>query len=114
MADTPRTTTSIREKFGIDYLIPQSQSVESPARSVIDPGIERALAAYGHRILQIVARRPDKTSRVFDIVDATGLDVTTVQGVVDRMVSTELVQIEDIGKYGNRKVKITPTGEQML
>jgi len=114
VADPPKTTTSIREKFGVDYLIPESGALGSQVRSGADEPVERALAAYGHRILEMLQKAPQKMARVFEVVDATGLDIGTVQGVVDRMVRTGLLQVEETDKYGNHKILITPTGEQML
>jgi predicted transcriptional regulator len=116
MADAPKSS-SIRDKFGIDYLITgnsdtEVQTLPSPASNLADPLIERALAVHGTRILTMLQEEGQRS--VHDMVDRTGLNMETVMGVVDRMVRTGLVQITQQDKYGNHTIQITPTGEQLL
>ena len=111
--NTGRSDSGIREKFGVDYLIPEPVVRPSEAAPQ-DPAIERALTAYGRRILQTMRDAPEKTVRVFDLVDMIGLDVNTLQFVVRRMADTELVRVDEADKYGNHKLAITPIGEKML
>jgi predicted transcriptional regulator len=115
MADAPKSS-SIRDKFGIDYLITgnsdtEVQTLPAPA-NLADPLIERALAVHGTRILTTLQEEGKRS--VHDIVDRTGLNMETVMGVVDRMVRTGLVQITQQDKYGNHTIQITPTGETLL
>jgi len=118
MAEAKRVT-NIREKFGIDYLLP-SRSTESESLSAAqisspaDPLIERALTAYGGRILTMLSESPDKSGRLHDIVDKTGLGMETMLGITDRMVRSGLISIVESDKYGNHKISITPTGEELL
>ena len=110
-------SSSIRDKFGIDYLISGNSDTEvrtcpAPASNLADLLIERSLAVYGTRILTNLPVEGKRS--VHDIVDQTGLNMETVMGIVDRMVRTGLVQITQQDKYGNHTIQITPTGEEML
>lgn len=116
MADAPKSS-SIREKFGTDYLIDDSRSGASeppPTSSPADAAIERAVAAFGTRILVTLRDGPQNMGSMHDLVDRTGLRMETLSGVVDRMVRTELVRIAQQDKYGNHILQITPTGEDLL
>lgn len=122
MADEAKTS-SIREKFGTDFLIgpsrprvgPSGSGVES-ARStqLANENVERALTVYGHKVLETLRQSKDKSMPLFDIVDATGTTVEVLSGVVDRMANSGMVEIVRTDKYGNHDVKITPLGEEML
>ena len=113
MAVSQKITTSIREKFGIDYLIPEPPT-QSAVVSPEDPRIERALAVYGRRVLELLKQAPDKTIRVFDLVDDMGVDINTAQAIIERMISTGLLRLDESDKYGNHKITITTAGEQAL
>ncbi|HEV2688664.1 MAG TPA: hypothetical protein VGV35_08925 [Bryobacteraceae bacterium] len=116
MAEAPKSS-SIREKFGTDYLLDKGEDDAPPLSTVsnaADALIERALAVHGTRILTMLEEQPQKTRTMYDIVDRTSLNIETVMGIVDRMVRTGLVQITSQDKYGNHTIGITQTGEELL
>jgi predicted transcriptional regulator len=115
MADEAKTR-SIREKFGTDFLIGASDPRLASTRGtkLANESVERALAAYGHKVLETLERSDDKIRPLFDIVDATGMNIEVLSGVVDRMANSGMIEVVRADKYGNHDIRITPLGEKML
>jgi hypothetical protein len=114
MAEPPKS--SIRDKFGVDYLITGkgSSSFGVTPDSTADTQVERALAAFGNRVLKMIEDAPQKSLRLHHVVDVTGLNMETLLAMTDRMVRSDLVEVVAPDKYGNHLVRITMTGEELL
>jgi predicted transcriptional regulator len=110
-------TSSIREKFGTDYLSGGSSDqatlpTSSPSGQV-DP-VEQAMAAYGGQILAALDKSAQKSARLHDLIDQINLPFETALGVTDRLCQLALVSILQRDKYGNHEIKITPAGSEFL
>jgi hypothetical protein len=110
----------IRKKFGLDYLtIPASEVAELSERpsdvgNLFDKQMERALVAVGGKILSILKDAPDKSARLYELVDATGIELETLFRVVERIERLEFVKYAERDKHGNHKIQLTQIGEKSL
>jgi hypothetical protein len=114
MAEAERSGigSSIREKFGTDYLGVSSSGVSSGGEDPVS--VDRAVAAFGSVILSTLQRSRDRSGRIYDLVDETGLKLETLLGVTGKLASLGLIEVAQSDKYGNHRIRITQLGEDSL
>jgi hypothetical protein len=111
-----KSSSNIREKFGLYYLISESapSSSSSSRARFTDPATERTLAAFGNRILSQLDGMPSKQARLFELVDQTGLKMETLLKTTDKLNQLGLVQMLENDKYGNHRVQLTQVGSELI
>lgn len=120
MAEAERS--NIREKFGTDYLGVPNAGVSSSSESgggvtsgaADQVNIDRAVAAFGNIILSKLQRSPDRSGRIYELVDETGLGLETLLGVTGKLAGLGLIEVAQTDKYGNHAIRITQLGENSL
>jgi len=107
--------SDLRKKFGLDYLTTSTESKkQSDVENLPDKEMERAIVAVGGKILSILKEAPDKSALLYDLVNATGLELETLFRVVERLERLKFVQYKERDKLGNHRICLTQIGERSL
>jgi hypothetical protein len=112
--------SNIREKFGTDYLTTDyappstSRNLGAVNGAADQVSVDRAVAAFGNIILSTLQRDPNRSARIHDLVDSTGLGVETLLGVTGTLAGLGLIEVARTDKYGNHDIRITQLGEDSL
>lgn len=111
--------SEIRKKFGLDYLASSTELLEDSEQqrkveSLASKEVERAFVAVGGKILLILKDANNKSARLHDLVDETGVDLETLFHVVDRLNKLELIRYVEKDKRGNHEIQLTQIGENSL
>ena len=110
-----KSTSSIREKFGVDYLTSESSAAAAPrSPGSASTNAEAALAVFGNTFLSKLDAAAHKCARLFDLVDQTGVRIETLLNMTDKLSELGLAEIVENDKYGNHQVKLTPLGEKLI
>lgn len=111
-----------RQQLGLDYLKKArkesaaeqqvQQQYRQPAEAM-PPYMESALIAHGHRILKALISSPDKTKRLFDLVDELDVAMDTLRPVVDHLEKQGYVETVEEDRKGDHKLGLTKEGVKL-
>ncbi|HEY1378767.1 MAG TPA: hypothetical protein VGF55_18350 [Gemmataceae bacterium] len=127
---------SIRETFGLDYLINQTspgpQGPQASAASVARPGDAAGAAGAGRagtaeelksqarlvsdmtQLLSLLNDRPGGEGRLHDLAGQTEMDLKQLLALVDVLTRYGLVEVVRPDKLGNDEIRLTDAGRQFL
>lgn len=111
-----------RDKFGLDYLREAESAAKQEsagdsskkAREELPPGMEDALVAYGRPVIEVLKTSPDRTARVFDLLERLDLRIDTLIPVVNFLISKGLVTRIEEDKRGNDVLRVTERGQKLF
>ncbi len=117
MADTK----SIRDRFGIDYLLREKEA-EAPSPL---PSSTRSFESTEQidkfkqmdqmvRVLEQLRTAPNQELPLHELVNLTGLDLPALLKVTDALAVNQLIVVTTQDRFGNHKIQMTAKGQELL
>ncbi|HLN29132.1 MAG TPA: hypothetical protein VK395_15390 [Gemmataceae bacterium] len=115
----PESKKSIREQFGIDFLLGQKEAAKATPFSapagesmgLVDKAKQVRLMA---KVLKPLGAAPDAQCHLADLMDPTGLDLPDLLKVEETLEKNQLVTVVSRDRLGNHLIQITPQGREFL
>ena len=76
--------------------------------------IEEAMLTYGRKVMEAMAKAPQKTTTVFNLVDEIGEGVSILGPVIKWLCDKKYVDLVSEDLKGDHKVKLADRGQRIL
>jgi hypothetical protein len=109
--------TDYRSQLGLGFIKKRDTQPEVEGETIkieSEKFLEEAMLAYGRKVMEAMAKAPQRATTVFKLVDEIGVGVNTLGPVIEWLCDKKYVEIVSEDLKGDHEVKLTDRGERIL
>jgi hypothetical protein len=116
VAEKKAAKKSIRDVFGVDYLLAENAPAVPTAQQAGDANeiIKTINIQRMTKVLQQLHSAPDRSGKCHDLVQSTGFDLPLLLKLMEQMEKQQLIRVLERDKFGNNLVQMTQQGQDLF